>query len=62
MSVVDQNFVLSNGVKIPKIGLGTWQVKEGEEVYNAVLTALKQGYRLIDTAQGYGNEEGVGKQ
>jgi diketogulonate reductase-like aldo/keto reductase len=61
MSVVDQNFVLSNGVKIPKIGLGTWQVKEGEEVYNAVLTALKQGYRLIDTAQGYGNEEGVGK-
>jgi len=61
MSVLQETYTLSNGVKIPKIGLGTWQVKEGEEAYNSVLLALKNGYRHIDTAEGYQNEESVGR-
>lgn len=54
-------YTLSNGVKIPVIAFGTWQVKPGEEAYQAVLTALKAGYRHIDTAEAYANEESVGK-
>lgn len=57
--VKDEYYVLSNGVKIPKIGLGTWQVKDGEEAYNSVMYALKAGYRHIDTAYAYGNENSV---
>ncbi len=52
---------LVNGDKIPCIGFGTWQSAEGAECYNAVLTALRSGYRHIDTATVYGNEESVGK-
>jgi len=48
-------------VKMPYFGFGTYKVKEGEEVYNAVRTALETGYRLIDTAALYENEEGVGR-
>ncbi len=51
---------LSNGLKMPMQGLGTWRSKE-EDAYNAVLHALKVGYRYIDTAAVYGNEEQVGK-
>lgn len=61
MSILQETYTLSNGVKIPKIGLGTWQVKEGDEAYNSVLMALKNGYRHIDTAEGYQNEESVGR-
>ncbi|MCV2231906.1 aldo/keto reductase [Paracholeplasma manati] len=61
MKVLDQVFVLKNGVKLPKIGLGTWQVKDGDEAYNSVRYALKHGYRHIDTAEGYRNEESVGR-
>ncbi|MBR7177349.1 MAG: aldo/keto reductase, partial [Clostridia bacterium] len=50
-----------NGVTIPKIGFGTWQVAEGEEAYNSVTYALKVGYRHIDTAHAYGNEASVGR-
>ena len=46
---------------MPKIGLGTWQVKDGDEAYNSVKIALKNGYRHIDTAEGYRNEASVGK-
>lgn len=53
--------VLHNGVKMPWLGFGVWQVKEGDEVVNSVAAALKAGYRSIDTAAIYGNEEGVGK-
>ncbi len=49
---------LSNGVKMPWLGFGTWKVRKGVE--NAVGMALKAGYRSIDTAAVYGNEEGVG--
>lgn len=61
MSILQETYTLSNGVNIPKIGLGTWQVKEGDEAYNSVLMALKNGYRHIDTAEGYQNEESVGR-
>jgi diketogulonate reductase-like aldo/keto reductase len=52
---------LNNGVKMPQLGLGVYQTNEGEEVELAVAAALKCGYRLIDTAAIYGNEEGVGR-
>jgi len=52
---------LNNGVKMPWFGLGTWQVNDGAEVVSSVKWALKAGYRSIDTASAYGNEEGVGK-
>jgi len=51
---------LHNGVKMPIFGLGVWKVEDGAEVENAVKYAIKAGYRLIDTAAVYGNEEGVG--
>lgn len=54
-------YTLYNGVSIPKIGFGTWQTKGGEEAYNSVKWALEAGYRHIDTAYAYGNEESVGK-
>jgi diketogulonate reductase-like aldo/keto reductase len=51
---------LSNGVKMPWFGLGVFQVEEGAELENAVKTAIAHGYRSIDTAAIYANEEGVG--
>jgi diketogulonate reductase-like aldo/keto reductase len=52
---------LSDGVSIPMLGLGVWQVPDGTPTENAVRWALELGYRHIDTAQAYGNEEGVGR-
>ncbi|PLS05559.1 aldo/keto reductase [Neobacillus cucumis] len=52
---------LSNGVKMPRFGLGVFKVEEGPELVNAVKFAIKYGYRSIDTASIYGNEEGVGQ-
>lgn len=54
-------FTLANGVQIPAIGLGTWQIPNGDIAYNSVLSAIKAGYRHIDTALAYGNEESVGR-
>lgn len=54
-------YTLTNGVQIPCIGLGTWQTPNGETAVSAVSDALKVGYRHIDTAAGYKNEESVGK-
>ncbi|MDR1580651.1 MAG: aldo/keto reductase [Synergistaceae bacterium] len=53
-------YKLSNGTEIPCIGFGTWQAPDGEVAVSAVLCAIKAGYRHIDTAQIYGNEESVG--
>jgi len=53
--------VLSDGSEIPFLGLGVWQVGKGQECEQAVRWALELGYRHIDTAQAYGNEESVGK-
>lgn len=52
---------LNNGVKMPWLGLGVWKITKPEEIDFAVKTALEAGYRSIDTAEVYGNEEGVGK-
>ncbi|MFW5892879.1 MAG: aldo/keto reductase [Bacillota bacterium] len=59
--MINEHYTLHNGVKLPKIGLGTWQVPEGDVTYQAVRDALDVGYRHIDTAQGYGNEGSVGR-
>jgi diketogulonate reductase-like aldo/keto reductase len=61
MSVINEYFELNTGAKIPKIAFGTWQIPNGETAYNSVAFALKNGYRHIDTARAYGNEESVGK-
>lgn len=53
--------VLHNGVKMPYFGLGVYKVENGDQVVNTVKTALDLGYRLIDTASLYENEEGVGQ-
>jgi len=55
--IKDENYILYNGVLIPKIGFGTWQNNSKEECINSVMFALKNGYRHIDTAAAYGNEE-----
>ena len=52
---------LADGNRIPRLGLGVWQVPDGTECVNAVRWALELGYRHIDTAQAYGNEESVGQ-
>lgn len=52
---------LANGIKMPYFGLGTWKAEDGQEVIKAVKWALENGYRHIDTAKIYENEEGVGK-
>ncbi|MED4753666.1 aldo/keto reductase [Brevibacillus choshinensis] len=52
---------LYNGVKMPWLGLGVFKVEEGPELVEAVRTAIRHGYRSIDTAAIYGNEEGVGE-
>ena len=55
-----KEFVLHNGVKAPALAYGTWLIKN-ENAANCVKMALDAGYRHIDTAQAYGNEEGVGE-
>ena len=57
----DKYFTLSNGIKIPAVGFGTWQVKDGKDAYESVKWALEVGYRHIDTASVYGNEVSVAK-
>lgn len=52
---------LANGVEMPWFGLGVFKVQEGQEVVDSVKAAIKAGYRSIDTATVYGNEEGVGQ-
>ncbi|PRA07226.1 MULTISPECIES: aldo/keto reductase [unclassified Paenibacillus] len=56
-----QTVTLNNGVKMPIIGFGVYQVPDADECENMVYEALKAGYRLIDTAAGYLNEEAVGR-
>lgn len=61
MKVLNEMYKLANGVEIPKIGFGTWQIENGKLAYDSVMLALKHGYRHIDTAAAYHNEESVGK-
>jgi len=58
--VLNENYTLANGVLIPKMGLGTWMIPDGEAA-EAVRQAVAIGYRHIDTAQAYQNERGVGE-
>jgi diketogulonate reductase-like aldo/keto reductase len=58
--ILEETFTLSNGVTIPKLGLGTWRI-EDSVVAQVVRNAAEIGYRHIDTAQAYDNEHGVGE-
>ncbi|MCT1904422.1 aldo/keto reductase [Oceanobacillus sojae] len=58
--ILNENYQLSNGIEIPKLGLGTWFI-EDKDAAQAVVDAVKAGYRHIDTAQAYGNESGIGQ-
>lgn len=60
MSIFTETYTLNNGIAIPKIGLGTWEI-ENDKAAQAVRDAIKIGYRHIDTAEGYSNEVGVGE-
>lgn len=60
MTILNETYTLSNGVEIPKLGLGTWFIDDGKAA-QAVRDAVGIGYRNIDTAQAYGNERGVGE-
>ncbi|KRL05876.1 aldo/keto reductase [Liquorilactobacillus oeni] len=59
-SLID-TYTLSNGVKIPIVGFGTWQTPAGAVAKVAVKSALSSGYRHIDTAEMYGNEKSIGE-
>jgi methylglyoxal/glyoxal reductase len=59
-SITDMT-TLNDGVQMPWLGFGVFQIPEGEQTYQAVRTALETGYRSIDTAMIYGNERSVGK-
>lgn len=58
--IINETFTLPNGVNIPKLALGTW-LMSNEQTAQAVKEAVSMGYRHIDTAQAYGNEQGVGE-
>ena len=58
--MLQETYTLTNGVQIPKLGLGTWFIDD-DKAAQAVRDAVALGYRLIDTAQAYGNERGVGE-
>lgn len=60
MKVLEQDYVLNNGVKMPKVGLGVFKVSD-EKAADIVKEGIMQGYRLIDTAAIYGNESGTGQ-
>jgi diketogulonate reductase-like aldo/keto reductase len=57
--ILNEDYILSNGVKIPKLGLGTWFINN-KNVTKAVIDAAKIGCRHIDTAPSYFNEKGIG--
>lgn len=58
---MNEKFVLNNGVEIPKIGFGVFRMTDQKACEEAVVQAIQSGYRLIDTAAAYGNEEAVGR-
>lgn len=58
--ILNETYTLSNGVRIPKLGLGTWFIDD-DRAAQVVRDAVALGYRYIDTAQAYGNERGVGE-
>lgn len=61
MNNIQDSYVLANGVKIPCVGFGTWRLPNDQSSVDVVKTAIDCGYRHIDTAFAYGNEQAVGK-
>jgi diketogulonate reductase-like aldo/keto reductase len=61
LNSIQDNYVLSNGVKIPCVGFGTWKLPDNEHTVDIIKTAIDCGYRHIDTAYAYQNENSVGK-
>ena len=61
MLTLNSTIAMNNGVDIPTLGLGVFRAPEGDETYNAVRSTLDIGYRHIDTAKAYGNEQNVGQ-
>ena len=61
MTALQEDFTLSNQLRMPKIGFGTWQITDASQAYDSTTAALRCGYRHIDTARVYGNEESVGR-
>lgn len=61
LTSLSSTYTLANGTRIPCIGFGTWQTPDGDVAYESVLAALRAGYKHIDTATAYGNEESVGR-
>ena len=61
MTVLQEQFMLSNGMPMPKLGFGTWQITDAQQAYDATASALASGYRHVDTARVYDNEESVGR-
>ncbi len=61
MTPLTETFTLQNGDTIPRIGFGTWQIPNGKQAYDATAAALAAGYRHVDTARDYGNEESVSR-
>jgi len=59
--IMNETIRLNTGISIPRIGFGTWEITPDSAAKAAVASALEAGYRLIDTAQMYGNERGVGE-
>ena len=61
MFTINSTVKLNNDLEMPRLGLGVYLMDPGEETRQAVMTALEEGYRLIDTAAMYGNERDVGR-
>ncbi len=61
ISSITDTVTLNNGVTMPRLGFGVFKVQDGQEVINSVKSAIETGYRAIDTAAAYNNEEGVGQ-
>jgi diketogulonate reductase-like aldo/keto reductase len=61
MGILTDTYALNTGAKIPQIGFGTWQTPDGDIAYRSARSALRTGYRHIDTARVYGNEASVGR-
>jgi diketogulonate reductase-like aldo/keto reductase len=59
--IIQETYRLHNGVEIPKVGFGTWQIPNGPQTFDSVTAALQAGYRHIDTAANYKNESSVGE-
>ena len=59
--ILYEKVILNNGVEMPILGFGVWQIPDANECEQAVYDALMAGYRLIDTAAAYENEEAVGR-